>query len=141
MVRGFFRAGVAFDPASAAVSVMFFFPDGNGGFDCVDDRSASIESGVSVGRGNGDADGDFTDLQVAGAVDTAGSDDVVFGDDFRKYTLAFFFCKCWEGLIFESGDVSALVVVAHPTLKASKTTGSRISHGITKGPWVNELVG
>ena len=82
MVSGFFRAGVAFDPASAAVRVVFFFPDGNGGFDGVDDRTAGIESGVSVGCGDGDADGNFTDLQVAGAVHAAGGDDVVFGDDF-----------------------------------------------------------
>ena len=83
MVSGFFRAGVAFDPVSAAVRVVFFFPDGNSGFDGVDDGTASIESGVSVGSGNGDANGYFTNLQMPSAVDAAGSDDVMLGMNFR----------------------------------------------------------
>ena len=57
VMKGVVGAGVAFDPASAAVRVVFFFPDGDGGFNGVDDVTAGIESGVSVGSGDSDADG------------------------------------------------------------------------------------
>ena len=57
VMKGVVGAGVAFDPASAAVRVVFFFPDGNGGFDGVDDRTAGIESGVSVSCGDNNTDG------------------------------------------------------------------------------------
>ena len=83
MMDGISRAGVAFDPLGTAVGIVFFFPDGNGRFDGVDDRAAGAESCFSVGSGNGDANGYFTNLQMPSAVDAAGSDDVMLGMNFR----------------------------------------------------------
>ena len=62
VMKGVVGAGVAFDPLGGAVSVMFFFPDGDGGFNGVDDRTTGAEGGIAVGSGDGDANGDFTDL-------------------------------------------------------------------------------
>lgn len=94
------RAAVAFHPDAGAVCVVLFFPDGDGGFDGVDDGAAGIEGGVAVGCGNGDGDGDVTDLEVSGAVLAAGGDDVVIGANFFKDAVAFLLGKSGEGFVF-----------------------------------------
>ena len=68
-------------------------------------------------------------------------DNIMLTSDFCKDSIALFLCEGGEGLIFERGDVSALMVVADPAFKTSKTSGSRISHGVTKSARVNRLVG
>ena len=68
-------------------------------------------------------------------------DNVMLAAYFCKDSITLFLCEGGEGLIFERGDVSALMVVAHPALETSKTSGSRISHGVTKSARVNRLVG
>ena len=56
------RAGMALDPNAGAIRVVLFFPDGHGGFDGIDNRSAGGEGGVAMGGGDGDTDGNVTDL-------------------------------------------------------------------------------
>ena len=43
------RTRVALDPDAGAIGVVFFFPDGDGGFDRVDDSAAGVKGGVAVG--------------------------------------------------------------------------------------------
>lgn len=83
-------AGVAFDPNAGAVGVMFLFPDRNGGLDGVDDSAAGCKGGIAMGSGDGNADGDFPDLEVSGAVLAASGDDVVFSTDLLDDTVTFF---------------------------------------------------
>lgn len=96
-----FGAGVAFDPLGIAVGVMFFFPDGYGGFDGIDDRTAGIKRGVSVGSGDSDANGEFAHLQMSRAVHAAGADDVVLRCDLLEDARALFYGQFWVGLVFE----------------------------------------
>ncbi len=92
--------GVALDPDAGAVCIMLFFPDGNCGFDRVDDSAAGVEGGIAMGGGDGDADREFTDLKVTGAVLAAGGYDIVVFANFLDDTLAFFFRKGRKGFIF-----------------------------------------
>ena len=41
---------VAFHPCAGAIGVVFFFPDGDGGFDGIDDGSAGGEGGGKIWR-------------------------------------------------------------------------------------------
>lgn len=141
MVTRVFGAGVAFDPCAGAVRVVFFFPDGDGGFDGIDDGAAGVEGGVSMGSGDGDGDGNFTDLEVACAVLAVGGDDVVILADFFKDALALFFGEGGEGLVFQRCDVAALVVVAHPALEACVAACSGVADCITEGAGVDGLIG
>lgn len=72
MIVGVFCAGVAFDPNAGPIRVVFFFPDGDGGFNGVDDVAAGRKCGIAVGGADGDADGDFSDFEMPGAVEASG---------------------------------------------------------------------
>lgn len=67
-------------------------------------------------------------------------DNVMLTSDFCKDSIALFLCEGGEGLIFERGDVSALMVVADPAFKTYKAAGRWILHSVTEGTWVDWLV-
>ena len=115
-----FSTVVAFNPDAGAIGVVFFFPDGNGVFDGVDDGAAGVEGGIAMGGADGDGDGDFANLEVAGAVQAAGGENIVFDADFGEDPVTFFFSKGGEGFVFERGNVAALVVVADPAFKGGE---------------------
>ncbi len=93
-------AGVALDPDAGAIGVVLFFPDGNGGFDRVDDGAAGVECRITVGGGDSDTDRDFSDLEVAGSVLATGGYDIMVFANFLDDTLAFFLRKGREGFVF-----------------------------------------
>lgn len=51
---GGLRVGVAVDPAGVAALVVLFFPDGDAGFDFVDNVLAGFETRTAVGGGDAD---------------------------------------------------------------------------------------
>jgi len=93
-------ARVALHPDACAIGVVFLFPDGDGGLDGVDDGAAGVEGRITVGGGDGDADGDFTNLEMTCAVNAAGGNDVVVFADFLDDTLAFFLGKSRKCFVF-----------------------------------------
>ena len=92
---------MALHPGACAIGVVFFFPDGYGGFDGIDDGAAGGEGGVAVGGRDGDGDGDVTNLKVPGAVLTACGDDVVIFADFLQNSVALFLREGRESLVFQ----------------------------------------
>lgn len=136
-----FGAGVAFDPEGGAVGVVFFFPDGYGGFDGVDDGAAGCEGGVTVGGGDCDADGNFADLEMAGAVDAAGVNDVVVRRYLLDDALAFFFSEGGECLVLERGDIAPLMVVADPAFEGGETSGGGGADAVAEGAGFDGFVG
>ena len=133
--------GVALDPGGAAIGVVFFFPDGDCCLDRVNDGPASSESGIPVCCGDGHADSDLADLQVTGAVDAAGRDNIMLADDFCKDAITLLLCEGGEGLVFKGGDLASLVMIAHPALKTGETACRGVPYLITKCLRVNGLVG
>src|SRR4051812_39267961 len=63
------------DPGVGAVRPDFFFPDGDFGFQGVDEEAGGFEGFVAVGGGDGDQDGRLFDLDAAGAVEEGEAED------------------------------------------------------------------
>ena len=57
MMKGVAGACVAFDPLGSAVSIMFFFPDGDGRFDGINDGAAGCEGCIAMGSGDNNTNG------------------------------------------------------------------------------------
>lgn len=131
MMKGVTGAIVAFDPLGGAVRVVFFFPDGDGCFDGVNDGTTGAEGSIAVGGGDDDADGHLANLQETGAVDAACRDNVMLIADFCKDAITLLLCEGREGLIFKGENLAPLMVITHPAFETGKASGRWVSYRIT----------
>lgn len=132
---------VAFHPCARAVCVVFFFPDGDGCLDRVNDGPASSESGVAVSCRHSHTHGDFANLQVTGAVNAPCRDNFMLCADFCKDALTLFLCEFRIGFILQRAHLPTLVMIANAPFKTGKATGGRVTHCVTKCSRINGLVG
>ena len=141
MQWGVAGTSMALDPLGGAVCVMFFFPDGNGSLDLIDDSTAGAEGGIAVGCRDSNANGDVTDFKMSCAVNATHGDNIILSAYFCKDAITLLLCEGGEGLIFERGNFTTLMVITHPALKTGKTACRRVPYLITKCLRVNGLVG
>lgn len=109
--------GAGGGPFGGAVGVVLVLPDGDAGFDLVDEVAVGIEGGFAVGGGGEGDDGGFADLEGADAVDGEGVGEGEFLEGFGDDLLAFLIGEDGVGLVVEAGDIPALVVIADEALE------------------------
>ena len=135
------RAMVATDPAGIAIGEVFLLPDGDAGFHLIDDESACVEGGVSMGGGDADDDGEATDLDGPGAVTADGVEDVETFHGFGEDAVSLFFGERGISLVFELQNLPSLVMVAHPAFKRAEAAGFRIGDGAVQDGGVDAVGG
>ena len=135
------RAMVATDPAGIAIGEVFLFPNGDSGFHLIDDESACVEGGVSMGGGDADDDGEAADLDGPCAVTADGVEDVETFQGFGEDAVSFFLREGGISLVFEFQHLSSLVMVAHPAFKRAEAAGFRIGDGAVQDGGVDAVGG
>lgn len=120
-----FAADGAVDPFGFAGSVVFLFPDGDAGFDFIDDVAAGVERFATMGCADADPDGDVADIEETGSVDTVDGVHAELLDCFVEDALALFDRDAFEGLVFEPVDLASFVVIADPAFERDTGAGRR----------------
>ncbi len=113
------------EPVGVAGGVAFAFPDGDAGFDLVDDPAAGLEGGAAVAGAGADPDRQVAQGEFAGAVHAGGGGQVETGDRLFDDALALGFGQFAVGLVEQALHRPTLVVVAHPALEAGVGAGPR----------------
>ena len=83
----------------------------------LDDAAAGGKGILAVLGGCTDPDGDFSNLEMAYAMDTAGLQDVELFACLFEDACAFFEGECGVGFVFKAVDFAAFVVVADPAFE------------------------
>lgn len=116
-------------PARIAVGVVLLLPNGDAGFDFINNILAGAERFGAVFGGDSNPDGDFADVEATDAMDAARVEDVEFLARFRKDAFAFFDGEFFKRFVFERGDLFAVVVIAHPALERHERACAWIGEG------------
>ena len=130
MARPTIRAGAG--PFVGAISVKFMLPNGNAGFDLIDQVTIGIESRFAMGgSGEGD-DSRFTNLQGAHPVNGESLGDRKFFEDFREDFLTLLIGKNGMMLIVKTRDITTFVAVTNEALKGNDGSGSGVREATPK---------
>jgi hypothetical protein len=117
-------ATTSFDPFAVAIGIGFAFPNGNAQFDRIDQFSARSEGCFAVSGGGPDPNGEIARLQVANRVDRGGTN-AEFARNLLNEASALFFRQFQIGLIVQSHDLAAFVMVANTAFEKNKSTAIR----------------
>ena len=117
-------AAASLDPFTVAIGVGFAFPNGNAQLDGIDQFPAGSEGFFAVGGGGSDPNCEIARLKIANRVDRGGTDAEVAGNFFNKAS-ALFLCQFQIGLVMQSHDIAAFVMVSHTALEKNKSPAIR----------------
>ena len=136
--RSAVRAGTG--PLDFAGGVGLLFPDGDAGFDEVDEKAIGFEGRFAVGRGGQGHDGAVADREGADTVDGEGLGDGELSHRFGEDALAFFGREDGVTGVMKFLNVATFVVVSDKSLEDDECAASRVSHFIAKGGDINGRV-
>ena len=125
-------AAASLDPFAVAIGVGFAFPDGNAEFDGIDQFAARGEGFFAVGGGGADPNSEIARLQVANRVDCGSTDAELAGNLVNK-AAALFLRQFQIGLVMQSHDLAAFVMIADTALKKNKSPAIRRCERFAKG--------
>tara|TARA_B110000879_G_scaffold211580_1_gene304759 strand:+ start:22717 stop:23097 length:381 start_codon:yes stop_codon:yes gene_type:complete len=108
-------------------------PDGDTGFDGIDEKSISIEGCFAMGRGGKGRNRAIADVQGPDAMDGDCFGDWKSFHGLGKNTLPLFLCEDQVMGVAEFGDVATFVVIANEALEDHEGSAGGVGHVGTEG--------
>jgi hypothetical protein len=117
-------AAASLDPFAVAIGVGFAFPNGDAELDGIDQLAAGGEGLFTVGGGGPYPNSEIARLQIANRMDRSGTDAEFAGNLLNKAS-ALFLRQFQIGLVMQSHDLAAFVMVSHTALEKNKSPAVR----------------
>ena len=125
-------AAASLDPFAVAIGVGFAFPNGDAELDGIDQFPAGGKGFFAVGGGGSDPNCEIARLKIANRMDRGGTDAEVAGNFFNEAT-ALFLRQFQIGLVMQSHDLAAFVMIADTALKKNKSPAIRRCERFAQG--------
>jgi hypothetical protein len=122
----------SFNPFAMTVRVGFPFPNRNAGFDGIDQLPAGPESFLAMTGGSTDPHGQISRAKITHRMDGSGAN-AEFERNLLHQPAAFLQRQFQIGLIAQTRDIAALVVIPNAALKKNKSSAIRSGQRIPQG--------